>query len=224
MLEAMKWPRKAFPSCEIQVWAVGLREFGLGYLVSSTFWGKKLLIPAQGGWYSPEHQGQSSQSSASYHSSWGAGALCRKKHGCQMLSQSARNLQVNLMSQHCLLGWSQGCPWRTGREYVSDEIGQAIGGHTVWRTMGSAVGLAMAWVVVVQLPAWSAVPCTWTCCSRMTGGVWGFLCFWNFCHLTGECCIVVAGSLCTCTGQCNDLGCHTQSRTVPGLGTDLGWE
>ena len=70
-----------------------------------------------------------------------------------MLAHSTGNPWVELRFLHCLLGLSQGCPGSTRRGYICDEISQADGGCTAVGAVGGNVGLAMAWAVVVQLPA-----------------------------------------------------------------------
>ena len=46
----MKWPRRGFgePLCDIQVWAVGDRELGIGYLESFIMWGKSFWYLLRG--------------------------------------------------------------------------------------------------------------------------------------------------------------------------------
>ena len=46
----MKWPRKSSgePLCDIQVWEVGKKEKGLGYLESSTLWRKSFQYKLRG--------------------------------------------------------------------------------------------------------------------------------------------------------------------------------
>ena len=56
----------------------------------------------------------------------------------------------------------------------------------------------------------------------MIGGALDSCASGYFSHLTGECCIDVTASFCTCTRQCSNLWHHRCSMTVPGLGNDMG--
>ena len=108
----MKWSRKGFgePSCDIQVCKVGQRDLGLGYLESSTLWGKSFQYLLRG-----------------IVLTWAPGLIftvislvqslvgrCKRILGLQMHSRWTGNLWDGLWFQHCWQGSHLCCPGSTG--------------------------------------------------------------------------------------------------------------
>ena len=89
------------------------------------------------------------------------------------------------------------------------------------RCCGTGYNLGFGGMTACQRTGWSDIYIL-TC--SLSGNLWhlGLLALWNFCQLCGECCWVVTGSSCSCTGQHSGLWHCRHSRTVPGLDTDLG--